>query len=310
MKRLVIIDGNAILHRAFHALPPLTTKNGELVNAVFGFTSMILRVINDLKPEYLVVTFDRPKPTFRKAMYAGYQAHRPKMDEGLSSQIQKVHDVLKTMTIPVFEVDGFEADDVIGTITNKVDGDVEKVIVTGDRDLLQLVKTHVKAYMPVSGISQAKLFGEKEVEEKFGIKASQMVDYKALVGDQSDNYPGVAGVGPKTAGGLLKRFGTLEGVYSHIGEIESEKLRNVLATESEAAALAKKLATIVRDVPINFSLNKCLLRNLDRPDVHKLFEDLGFWSLMGRLGNGRGNKELRFKYKAEERKEDEQTKLF
>ncbi len=286
LDRLVIIDGNAILHRAFHALPPLTTKNGELVNAVFGFTSMLLRVAQDLKPAYLVVTFDRPKPTFRKSLYVGYQAKRPKMDEGLSAQIERVHQVVACLGIPIYEMDGYEADDVIGTITNKTRKSHEVIIVTGDRDILQLVDGNVKAYMPVKGLSEAKLFGEKEVEDKFGIKPGQIVDYKALVGDASDNYPGVAGVGPKTASGLLSRFKTLEQTYTHIGEIESEKVRRALAENSEQAGLAKKLATIVTDVPITFDIEKCRLKNLDRPHIHKLFEDLEFRSLIPRLGEG------------------------
>ena len=313
MNRLVIIDGHAILHRAFHALPPLTTKDGEMVNAVFGFISMILRVIQDLKPSYFVVTFDRPKPTFRKAMYVGYQAHRPKMDDDLSSQIERVHKVLETMGIAIFEMDGYEADDVIGTIVTKIDGDIEKVIVTGDRDILQLVNSHVKVYMPVKGLSVSKLYGEKEVEEKYGIKASQIVDYKALVGDASDNYPGVAGVGPKTASSLLSRFKTLEQTYERIGEIENERLRKVLAENSEQAALAKKLATIVRDVPITLDIDKCKLGNLDRPHIHKMFEDLEFRSLITRLSPGMKEQELGIKNKEQPKKEknnNQQIKLF
>lgn len=310
MERLVIIDGNAILHRAFHALPPLTTKKGELVNAVFGFTSMLLRVVSDLRPKYVAVTFDRPKPTFRKAIYVGYQAHRPKMDEGLVSQIEKVHQVVNALGIPIYEIDGYEADDVIGTIASRVDGNIEKIIVTGDRDMLQLVNGSVKTYMPVKGISQAKMYSAKEVEEKFGIKPEQIVDYKALVGDASDNYPGVAGVGPKTASSLLQRFGTLEGIYQHIGEIESEKLRKTLAEESEAAALAKRLATIICDVPISFDLEKSKLKNLDRPHIHHLFEELEFRSLISRLSGSNNfstslqtSQELELKNKAKKKKE-------
>ncbi|MBI2611466.1 hypothetical protein HYW54_01830 [Candidatus Gottesmanbacteria bacterium] len=293
MKRFVIIDGNAILHRAFHALPPLTTKNGELINAVYGFTSMLLRVIDDLRPTYLAITFDRPKPTFRQTLYAGYQAHRPKMDEGLSSQIERVHEVVKTMGIPVFEVDGFEADDVIGTLTGKIKDlpagrqvkseKIEAVVVTGDRDILQLVDRETKVCMPVKGLIETKIYGEKEVEEKFGIMPSQMVDYKSLVGDQSDGYPGVSGIGPKTAVNLLSRFRSLEETYAHVGEIENEKLRNTLAENSDQAMLAKKLAEIVRDVPLSFRLEECKLPQLDSPEINKLFKELGFKSLIPRL---------------------------
>lgn len=295
----MVIDGNAILHRAFHALPPLTTKEGELVNAVFGFTSMILRLLSDLRPGYIIVTFDRPTPTFRKALYAGYQAQRPKMDDGLSSQIQIVHTVVETMGIPIYEMDGYEADDVIGTIVEKVrnqnleresvgkdmnEGNfIESIIVTGDRDILQLVDSRTRVYMPIKGLTEAKMYGEKEVEEKFGIKPHQVVDYKSLVGDASDNYPGVAGIGPKTASSLIQRFGTLENIYTHLGDIENERVRLLLAENAEAAGLAKKLATITKDVPISLEIEKSKVRNYDRPHIHKLFEDLEFSSLIGRL---------------------------
>lgn len=313
MERLVLIDGHAILHRAFHALPPLTTSTGKMVNAVFGFTSMLLRVINDLKPTHLVVVFDRPKPTFRKKMYAEYQAKRPKMDESLVPQIEIIHKVVSEMAIPIYEMDGYEADDLIGTIVKKTDLD-EIVIVTGDRDLLQLVDKKTKAYMPVKGISESKLYGEEEVEEKFGVKPSQIVDYKALVGDSSDNYSGVAGIGPKTATNLLSRFKTLEELYEQVHKVESDKVRKALEENKESAEMAKKLATIVTDIPIEVDLEKCKLPNFDRPNVYHLFEILEFRSLIPRLSGGIRNNELRInKQKKEEKSEEnrvQQTTLF
>ena len=177
--KLVIIDGNAILHRAFHALPPLTTTRGVLINAVYGFVSITLRVIDELKPDNLVVCFDRPKPTFRQEIFIGYQAKRPKMDEGLAGQIEMVHEVVRSLKIPIYELDGYEADDVMGTLskqavklitnnkkhsTNNKKNKTEIIIVSGDRDLLQLVDEHTKIYMPTKGLSEAKLYGVKEVE--------------------------------------------------------------------------------------------------------------------------------------------------
>jgi DNA polymerase I len=302
MGRLLIIDGNAILHRAYHAIPAtLTRSDGTQMNAVFGFASILLRVIHDLKPTHLVVTFDRPKPTFRKEMYKEYQATRPKMDVELSGQIQMVHDVVAKLGVPIFEKDGFEADDIIGTIAQRAIGQYnneqitdnkkqsreveEVVIVTGDRDILQLVNDHVKVFMPVKGISEGKLYGEKEVEERLGVLPSQVVDYKALVGDQSDNYPGVDGVGPKTANTLLEKFGTLETLYARLDEVENEKLRDKLKEHVESAEMSKKLATIVRDVPIEFSLEKCRLPVLDRPDIRQYFEELEMRSLIPRLSS-------------------------
>ena len=168
--KLVLIDGNAILHRAFHAIPSLTTTKGQLVNAVYGFISMLVRVKDDLKPDYLAVCFDRHKPTFRQEIFVGYQAHRPKMDEGLSSQIETVHEVVRNMKVPIYEMDGFEADDLLGTISakclNKGKKDLDIYIVTGDRDILQLVNKKVKVYMPTKGLSEAKINDERGVGEK------------------------------------------------------------------------------------------------------------------------------------------------
>lgn len=324
MERLIIIDGNAILHRAFHAIPPLTTTKGELVNAIFGFLSMMLRIVHDLKPAFLVVTFDRAKPTFRKKLFKAYQAKRPKMDEGLSGQINRMHKVLEKMNVSVFEMDGYEADDVIGTITNRIKNyelslsaqagiknkKIETIIITGDRDILQLVSDRVKVYMPVKGLSESKLFGEKEVEEKFGIKPSQIVDYKALVGDQSDNYPGVGGIGPKTASHLLSHYQTLERLYQKIDEVENENVKGKLKAGEKEAEMSKKLAQIYTEVPIDFDLGKCRLPNFDRPDIHQLLEELQFRTLIGRLGSGIKNNELRIKNKEKKKDETQQIKLF
>jgi DNA polymerase-1 len=183
MTKLVLIDGNAIMHRAYHALPPLTTKSGEPINAVYGFVSILLRIINDIKPTHLVVCFDRPEKTFRKEKYVKYQAQRPVMDDFLSSQVTKMHDVLQAFSIPVYEKAGFEADDVIGTIARESQGKriKEVIIITGDRDIFQLINDRVKVYVPVKGLKEGKLYGKKEVKEEFDFDPVQMVDYKALV---------------------------------------------------------------------------------------------------------------------------------
>ncbi len=312
MERLVLIDGHAILYRAFHALPPLTTSDGKMVNAVFGFTSMLLRVINDLKPTHLAVAFDRAAPTFRKKMFKDYQAKRPEMDTGLVPQIEIVHKVLREMGIPIFEIDGYEADDVIGTIATKADiGEV--IVVTGDRDLLQLVDGKIRVYMPVKGLSESKLFRKEEVEEKFGIEPKQMVDYKALVGDSSDNYPGVSGIGPKTAAGLLQRFKTLEEIYKKVSIVESDKVRRALEENEKSAEMAKRLAKIVTNVPIEVKTEQCKLPNLDRPHVHLLLEKLEFRSLIPRLGAKNRQQTTDNRQQKIEKKEDnkiQQTSLF
>lgn len=181
MKRFILIDGNAIVHRAFHGLPPLTAPDGEMVNAVYGFFSMLLKIVGDYKPDYLAVCFDRPKPTFRKQMYVGYQAKRPALAEGLSPQFGFIRETLQKAEIPIYELDGYEADDLIGTLSCQIVEEnkkepVEVVIFSGDRDLLQLVNAHVKMLAPVVGISMMTMFDEQKVEEKYGLKPKQIID--------------------------------------------------------------------------------------------------------------------------------------
>jgi len=284
MKKLLVIDGNAILHRGYHAYPPLTNPKGEMINAVFGFFSMLLTVLADQKPDYLVVCFDRGAPTFRMNMYAGYHAQRPKMADDFFPQVAIVHKLLEKMKVEIFELDGYEADDLIGTIAQKA-VDVfkeEVVIVTGDRDLLQLVNKHVKVLMPVNGFTKTVLFDEEAVEEKYGVHLRQFVDYKALIGDASDGYPGVTGIGPKTAAKLLQEHGTFEKLYTDIGLLP-EKIGIKLATDAEQAALAKKLAKIVTDSPIQFNMSKCNVLDFDIRALREEFINQGFKSLQTRL---------------------------
>src|SRR3972149_6940828 len=291
MTKLVLIDGNAILHRAYHALPPLTTKRGEPINAVYGLTSMLLRVIQDLKPTHIAVCFDRKEPTFRHKEFPKYQAQRPAMDKELSGQFEKAKDVLSAMNIPFFEMAGVEADDLLGSIADqgqsakdKAQSIDEVVIVTGDRDILQLVddKRKVRVYLPVRGLSDAKLMKADDVIEKLGVKPVQIPDYKALVGDQSDNYPGVSGIGPKTAIDLLTRFGTLQQVYEHMDEI-GDSTRKRLEDGKNDAYLSLKLATIVRDVELENNLEKSNKWQVDNQQVLDLFSRFGFKTLTNRV---------------------------
>lgn len=285
MSKLVLIDGNAILHRAYHALPgSLTTKDGQPINAVYGFVSMLLRVVTDLKPTHIAVAFDTAKPTFRHVEYIGYQANRPRTESELSSQFEVCYKVLGSMNIPIFSLAGFEADDVIGTISHQVKNIDEVVIVTGDRDILQLVdeSRNIKIYMPIKGLTDAKLYGEAETIERLGVKPSQIIDYKALVGDPSDNYPGVAGIGPKTAIALIEKYRDVDNIYKHLGEI-SEKVAKKLAEGAESAGMSRKLATIVKDVPITFKIEEAAKWDVDSSDTLKLFEKIGFKTLTKRV---------------------------
>lgn len=287
MQKFVLIDGNAMLHRAYHAMPELTNKKGEMVNAVYGFFAMFFNILGDQNPDYIAVCFDRSKPTIRQTMFAGYHANRPEMESSLSSQIALVDDLLEKLNVQIFALDGYEGDDLIGTIATRVfekEKDIETIVVTGDRDMLQLVNDRVKILMPQNGLGKTVLYDAEKVEEKYGVRPDQFIDYKALIGDQSDGYPGVSGIGPKTASTLLQQFETFENLYTKIGQGEvPEKYAIKLATDAEQAALAKKLATIITDAPMQFDLKSCSCANFDVVSLHGGFEDHGFKSLLGRL---------------------------
>jgi DNA polymerase-1 len=298
MNRLVIIDGNAILHRAYHALPPLTAPDGSVVNAVYGFTSILIKIWNDFKPTHMAVAFDRPAPTFRKTLYKEYQSQRPKMEDDLSSQVGKMHDVVNAFGIPIYEKDGFEADDMIGTLAKKaVEKKIDEVIiVTGDRDLLQLVDDRVKVFMPTKGISEGKLFGEAETKERMGVPPNQIADLKGLMGDASDNYPGVAGIGPKTAQHLLEKFGSVEALYKDIkkngGTLTdfSEGVVTKLKEGIQNARLSKDLATVRRDAPLDIN-QLTPIQALDTPQSRSVLVAYNFKSLLRRLTGEEQKKE-------------------
>lgn len=282
MSKLLIIDGNAIMHRAFHAMPSITTKSGEPINAVHGMASMLLKVITDLNPDLIMVAFDEKEKTFRQKELPSYQAQRPPLPDELASQFEKARDFLKAAGIPIYSKPGFEADDVIGTIATKFDGEV--VILTGDRDILQLVddSKNIRLYMPIAGLSNAKLFGEAETFERMGVSPKQIPDYKALVGDASDNYFGVPGVGPKTASSLLAKYESLENIYKNLGDIP-EKQREKLINGKDSGDLSYKLATIVLDVPLNLSFENMSKWDIDSDEVIALFESYGFKTLTERV---------------------------
>lgn len=280
MDKLVLVDGNAILHRAYHALPPLTTKKGEPINAVYGLVSMLLKVIQDIKPSHIVVCFDEKGPTFRHKEFAGYQAQRPKTDNELIGQFAKARKTVEAFRIPIYSKEGFEADDVIGTLSKQARQEV--VIISGDRDILQLVDGRVKMFMPVAGLSSGKMMDTEDVVEKMGVMPVLIIDYKALVGDPSDNYSGVAGIGPKTAIGLLERFGNLDGIYKNLDKI-SPSVREKLQKEKKNAYLSYRLATIVRNVPIKLDIVKASKWDVDSPEAIKLFQEFGFKTLTDRV---------------------------
>ncbi|PIY95898.1 MAG: DNA polymerase I [Candidatus Kerfeldbacteria bacterium CG_4_10_14_0_8_um_filter_42_10] len=290
-RKFVIIDGNALIHRAFHALPPLTTKDGKLVNAVYGFTTIFLRVLKELKPEYVAVTFDKKAPTFRHEEYKEYKATRIKQPDELYEQIPIIKDLVEAFRVPIFEKDGFEADDLIGTISHQKElQDLKTIIVTGDLDALQLVDDNTEIYTMKRGIADTIVYDEKAVKEKYdGLGPEQMIDLKALKGDASDNIPGVKGIGEKGAVGLLKTFGTLDKIFQSLNKKDklsqkiSERNKKLLIEYKKDALLSKRLATIVNDVPIKFDLEKCQLGDYDRQKVVAILQSLEFKSLLNKL---------------------------
>jgi len=282
---LILFDGNALVHRAFHALPPLSiTKTGEMVNAVQGFASTLLKLLRENKPDYWAIAFDRHAPTFRHQMFEEYKAHRPPTPLELVSQIERVHELATAFNLPIFEMDGFEADDIIGTLSRQAASrGVDTMIVTGDNDMLQIVSPGIRVMSPRKGFADTVIYDEPAVKNKYGIKPVQLMSYKALVGDPSDNIPGVKGIGDKTAVKLLQQFGDLDGIYSRIDEVEPEKLRTLLKTNHEIALQNRKLATIVTDVPVPFEMDSLAVSSYDRNKVVELFRELGFSSMLSRL---------------------------
>jgi len=288
-KKLMLIDGHALAYRAFFALPvdAFSTAKGELTNAVYGFTMMLLHALQEEKPDYIAVTFDAPAATFRHEEFEEYKAHRPPMKEEMRSQMDRIRQVVQSINIPMFEVPGFEADDLIGSLAQQAsDMKVNTVIVTGDNDALQLVSPSVAVITPgghSQRFSDARVYDEDAVREKYGIDPALVADYKGLVGDKSDNIPGVVGVGDKTARQLIQRYGTVEEIYEHLEEIESTRARKALTGQKDQALLSKHLATIVTDVPIGLDLELCRTSDYDRKRVTDLFRELEFRSLAQRL---------------------------
>jgi DNA polymerase-1 len=288
-QKLMLIDGHALAYRAFFALPvdSFSTSKGELTNAIYGFSMMLLSALQSEKPDFIAVTFDAPAATFRHEEFDEYKAHRPPMQEEMRSQMERIHQVVRALNIPAFELPGYEADDLIGSLARQAaENKVDTVIVTGDNDTLQLVAPSVRVITPggySQRFSEAKEYDEEAVREKYGIDPAFLADYKGLVGDKSDNIPGVSGVGDKTARQLIQKYGTIEEIYEHLDEIGSTRARNALAGQKKQALLSKRLATIVTEVPIALDLDRCRTSDYDRQKVADLFRELEFRSLMQRL---------------------------
>lgn len=380
MEKLVLIDSNAIIHRAYHALPKtMSTRSGELTNAVYGYTTTLIKVLEDLKPDYIAASFDVSRATFRLAEYKEYKAKRVKADQELYDQIPRVRELLEVLNISVYEQEGFEADDVIGTIVEScstklptTNYKLEIYIVTGDKDAFQLIDGNIFVYNLKGGLSQVQIVDRAAIERDWHLQPEDFIDLKALAGDPSDNIPGVPGIGPKTATELLIKFDTLEKLYEKIDsivistdaekscedpkifplvspsrddnneevptdELEIEKLIEnrklkienlsesalekiakelelkpriirLLLENKDQAFLSQRLATIRRDVPLDFDLEKCRFGDYDKEKVTEFFKRMQFHSLLKRFGIEKGE-EAKTKEAKEQKAKDEQLKL-
>jgi len=286
-ERLLILDGHSLMYRAFYALPALTNSDGIYTNAVYGFTSMLLKMKEEFEPDYIVTTFDRRAPTFRHDEYKEYKAGRKKMPDELQGQFALVRELLEKMAIDIFELDGYEADDLIGTLSviGEKEG-LEVFIVTGDRDALQLATDNVKVVINKKGMSEKEIYDRKRMIDEFGVTPTEFIDVKGLMGDASDNIPGVPGVGEKTAYKLIKEYKSIENVLMNIDKIKGKKLVENLTTYSEQAIFSKKLATIITCVPMEIDLESIKSKeNYDVRAVKDLFYKLQFKSLIGKIAD-------------------------
>lgn len=285
-QKLLIIDGNAIIHRSFHALPPtMRTKGGLLVNAAYGFSSFLLKAINEFQPNYIILTLDKAGPTFRHEAYTEYKATRIKAPDELYEQIPLIKDVAKAFNIPIFEKSGFEADDLIGTLCQqaKQNQNLETIIITGDMDTLQLVDKQTQVYTMSRGLSESVLYDEEKVFARYQLSPQQIIDYKALAGDPSDNIPGAKGIGAKTATNLLIDFQNIANLYKAVEKKDDRikaRILDLLITSKENVLLSQQLATIDLHAPIKLSLPEAIFNNFKIEDVIQVFSDLEFRSLV------------------------------
>jgi len=333
-QKLVLIDGNAIIHRAYHALPKtMSTRKGELTNAVYGFTTTLIKVLEDLKPDYIAASFDLAGPTFRHEHYKDYKATRVKADQELYDQIPRVKEIVSTMNIPIYEKQGYEADDCLGTIVAKMSKsecrnpnkfqrsndecqkkEIQIYIISGDKDIYQLINENVKVYSLRKGLSQMQVVDCKTIKKEYNLQPADFIDLKALAGDASDNIPGVPGIGIKTATELIQRFDTLEGIYHNLDSaLIKPRIKQLLKDNKEQAYMSQKLATIHQEVPIDFSLEECEWGEYDRDKLQKLFEELGFQSLLRRFAGDENaktqNPNVKSNSKSEIRKKNQQLRL-
>lgn len=285
-ERLFLLDGMALAYRAYFSFigRPLINSKGENTSAIFGFVNTLMKILNDEKPEHIAVVFDTKEPTFRHKMYASYKATREKMPEDMSSQMTKLKEVVEAFNVPLLELPGYEADDIMGTLAKKAEREkIQTFLVTGDKDFMQLISPFVKMYKPGKQGDEWEILDEKAVKEKFGVPPNRVTDVLGLIGDKSDNVPGIPGVGEKTAIPLVARFGTIENIFKNVGKIPQKGLQDKLKTHRESALLSKELVTIDTNVPIEVDLQHLEAKARDHAKLIRLFSELEFKSLLRKL---------------------------
>ncbi|WP_202710711.1 DNA polymerase I [Sporosalibacterium faouarense] len=292
-KKLILIDGNSLLHRAFYALPPLTTKDNLHTNGVYGFLTMLYKILDDYDPDYIGVAFDRKGPTFRHKEYEEYKAGRKKTPDELGMQFSVLKEVLDKLNIYRIELDGFEADDLVGTLAKHgEENDFEVILVTGDKDYLQLASEKTKVLITKKGITNLETYGVDEMIERYEVTPEQFIDLKGLMGDKSDNIPGVPGVGEKTGIKLLKEFESMEGIYDNIEKVSGKKLKERLVENRQQAFMSKRLATIITNVPVEIDLNTLKIEKPNSEELYKLYTDLEFNSLLNKIDKDDINEDI------------------
>jgi len=310
MNTLLIVDGNGLMHRAFHALPPFKTAKGVPTQVVYGFFSILYKSIADFQPTHVLICFDTPAPTFRNKIHKEYQSQRPKIADDFIVQIPMVKTSLDAAKIVHVELDGYEGDDVIGTAAKLAEkSGFNILILTGDKDIMQLVNEHISTVTPDIGFSKTKVYTEAAVLEKMGVPPNKIIDYKALAGDPSDNYKGADGIGPKTAQKLLNEFGTLEGILSNVDKLSEGRIKESIKHNIEEIKIGKILATIVTNVPVSIPLENTKWVGFIEPLRTKLLE-FEMYSLIARLFPKLNKKKEVKSKKIEESKNKDQISMF
>jgi len=284
-EKIAIIDGNSLVFRAFYAIRnPMVTSRGVFTHAIYGFLNMLQKALEEAKPDYIAVAFDRKAPTFRHLEYDAYKAGRAKTPDELSMQLPYLKDILSAMNIAILEEDGFEADDLIGTLAKNAEAEgLEALVITGDRDELQLVSGKTSVLITKKGVSEFELYTPETMLEKYGFGADLFIDYKGLMGDSSDNIPGLPGVGEKTASKLVREFGTIENIIENLDKVMPERIRNIVDEERQTAFMSKRLATIITNVPIDIGFEEMRVREWDIARLKEIYTELEFRSLLKKL---------------------------